>query len=105
MTRPHLVNRSTRREPKSEEVGREPRPQRRTQSTAQQGHTTPISQRTPAQQRVEPEGTGRAGQGFFRHSLSSRERVTGAYPGTVRKLATALGVAPEALLYGRSTEK
>ena len=31
--------------------------------------------------------------------------LRGAYPGTVRKLATALGVAPEALLYGRSTEK
>ena len=28
-----------------------------------------------------------------------------AYPGTVRKLATALGVAPEALLYGKSTEQ
>lgn len=27
-----------------------------------------------------------------------------AYPGTVRKLATALGVAPEALPYGKSTE-
>ena len=26
--------------------------------------------------------------------------LRGAYPGTVRKLATALGVAPEALLYG-----
>ena len=31
--------------------------------------------------------------------------LRGAYPGTVRKLATALGVAPEALLYGKSTEQ
>jgi len=31
--------------------------------------------------------------------------LRGAYPGTVRKLATALEVAPEALLYGKSTEK
>jgi transcriptional regulator with XRE-family HTH domain len=31
--------------------------------------------------------------------------LRGAYPGTVRKLARALGVAPEALLYGRSTEQ
>jgi transcriptional regulator with XRE-family HTH domain len=30
--------------------------------------------------------------------------LRGAYPGTVRKLATALRVAPEALLYGKSTE-
>ncbi len=29
--------------------------------------------------------------------------LRGAYPGTVRKLATALGVAPEALLHGKST--
>lgn len=31
--------------------------------------------------------------------------LRGAYPGTVRKLATALGVAPEVLLYRKSTEK
>jgi transcriptional regulator with XRE-family HTH domain len=30
--------------------------------------------------------------------------LRGAYPGTVRKLATALRVAPEALLYGKSTD-
>lgn len=30
--------------------------------------------------------------------------LRGAYPGTVRKLATALRVAPEVLLYGKSTE-
>jgi transcriptional regulator with XRE-family HTH domain len=29
--------------------------------------------------------------------------LRGAYPGTVRKLATALGVAPEALVHGQST--
>ena len=29
--------------------------------------------------------------------------LRGAYPGTVRKLATVLGVAPEELLYGKST--
>ena len=29
--------------------------------------------------------------------------LRGAYPGTVRKLATALGVAPEELLHGQST--
>jgi transcriptional regulator with XRE-family HTH domain len=29
----------------------------------------------------------------------------GAYPQTLRKLATALGVAPEALLHGESTER
>jgi transcriptional regulator with XRE-family HTH domain len=28
--------------------------------------------------------------------------LRGAYPGTVRKLATALEVAPEALLYGKN---
>jgi transcriptional regulator with XRE-family HTH domain len=28
--------------------------------------------------------------------------LRGAYPGTVRKLAAALGIAPEALLYGTS---
>jgi transcriptional regulator with XRE-family HTH domain len=27
--------------------------------------------------------------------------LRGAYPGTLRKLASALGVAPEALLYGK----
>jgi transcriptional regulator with XRE-family HTH domain len=31
--------------------------------------------------------------------------LRGAYSGTVRRLATALGVAPEALLYGKSTEQ
>jgi transcriptional regulator with XRE-family HTH domain len=31
--------------------------------------------------------------------------LRGAYPGTVRKLATALRVAPEVLLYGKSTEQ
>ena len=31
--------------------------------------------------------------------------LRGAYPGTVRKLAAALRVAPQALLYGKSTEK
>jgi transcriptional regulator with XRE-family HTH domain len=31
--------------------------------------------------------------------------LRGAYPGTVRKLATALGVAPEVLLYGKSIEQ
>jgi transcriptional regulator with XRE-family HTH domain len=31
--------------------------------------------------------------------------LRGAYPGTVRKLATALGVAPEALLYGKSAKR
>jgi transcriptional regulator with XRE-family HTH domain len=31
--------------------------------------------------------------------------LRGAYPGTVRKLAKALGVAPEALLYGKSTKR
>jgi transcriptional regulator with XRE-family HTH domain len=31
--------------------------------------------------------------------------LRGAYPGTVRKLAAALGVAPEALLYGKNTEQ
>jgi transcriptional regulator with XRE-family HTH domain len=29
--------------------------------------------------------------------------LRGAYPGTVRKLATALGVAPEELVRGKST--
>jgi transcriptional regulator with XRE-family HTH domain len=29
--------------------------------------------------------------------------VRGAYPGTVRKLATALGVAPAALVHGKRT--
>jgi transcriptional regulator with XRE-family HTH domain len=29
----------------------------------------------------------------------------GAYPQTLRKLATALGVAPEELLYGESTQR
>ena len=29
--------------------------------------------------------------------------LRGAYPGTVRKLATALGIAPEVLLHGKST--
>ena len=29
--------------------------------------------------------------------------LRGAYPGTVRKLATALGVAPEELVHGKST--
>ena len=29
--------------------------------------------------------------------------LRGAYPGTVRKLATALGVSPEALVHGKST--
>jgi transcriptional regulator with XRE-family HTH domain len=29
----------------------------------------------------------------------------GAYPQTVRKLATALGVAPEELLHGESTQR
>jgi transcriptional regulator with XRE-family HTH domain len=29
----------------------------------------------------------------------------GAYPKTLRKLATALGVAPEELLHGESTER
>jgi len=31
--------------------------------------------------------------------------LRGAYPGTLRKLATALRVAPEVLLYGKSTER
>jgi transcriptional regulator with XRE-family HTH domain len=31
--------------------------------------------------------------------------LRGAYPGTVRKLAAALGAAPEALMYGKSTEQ
>ena len=31
--------------------------------------------------------------------------LRGAYPGTLRKLATALRVAPEVLLYGKSTEE
>jgi transcriptional regulator with XRE-family HTH domain len=31
--------------------------------------------------------------------------LRGAYPGTVRKLAAALRVAPEVLLYGKSTEQ
>ena len=31
--------------------------------------------------------------------------LRGAYPGTVRKLAAALRVAPEVLLYGKSTER
>jgi transcriptional regulator with XRE-family HTH domain len=31
--------------------------------------------------------------------------LRGAYPGTVRKLATALGVAPDALLYGKSAKR
>jgi transcriptional regulator with XRE-family HTH domain len=31
--------------------------------------------------------------------------LRGAYPGTVRKLARALGVAPEALLYGKSAKR
>jgi DNA-binding XRE family transcriptional regulator len=30
--------------------------------------------------------------------------LRGAYPGTVRKLATALGVAPEALIHGKRTQ-
>ena len=30
--------------------------------------------------------------------------LRGAYPGTVRKLATALGVTPEALVHGESTQ-
>lgn len=30
--------------------------------------------------------------------------LRGAYPATVRKLATALGVAPEELLHGQSTQ-
>ena len=29
--------------------------------------------------------------------------LRGAYPGTVRKLATALGVTPETLVHGKST--
>jgi transcriptional regulator with XRE-family HTH domain len=29
--------------------------------------------------------------------------LRGAYPGTVKKLATALGVAPEALVHGKDT--
>jgi transcriptional regulator with XRE-family HTH domain len=29
--------------------------------------------------------------------------LRGAYPGTVRKMATALGVAPEKLVHGKST--
>jgi transcriptional regulator with XRE-family HTH domain len=29
--------------------------------------------------------------------------LRGAYPGTVKKLATALGVAPEELVHGKST--
>ena len=29
--------------------------------------------------------------------------LRGAYPGTVRKLATALGVAPKELVHGKST--
>jgi transcriptional regulator with XRE-family HTH domain len=31
--------------------------------------------------------------------------LRGAYPGTVRKLARALGVAPEALLCGKSAKR
>jgi transcriptional regulator with XRE-family HTH domain len=31
--------------------------------------------------------------------------LRGAYPGTVRKLAAALGVAPEVLLYGKCTKR
>lgn len=31
--------------------------------------------------------------------------LRGAYPGTVRKLARALEVAPEALLYGKSAKR
>ena len=31
--------------------------------------------------------------------------LRGAYPGTVRKLATALGVAPEALLHGKRSQR
>jgi transcriptional regulator with XRE-family HTH domain len=36
-------------------------------------------------------------------NLESLKR--GAYPQTLRKLATALGVAPEELLHGESTER
>jgi transcriptional regulator with XRE-family HTH domain len=31
--------------------------------------------------------------------------LRGAYPGTLRRLATALGVAPEALLHGKRSQR
>jgi transcriptional regulator with XRE-family HTH domain len=56
----------------------------------------------------------RQSQGLSQRELAELARVStgtvyrvetgqrGAYPGTVRKLATALGVAPEALVHGKS---
>jgi transcriptional regulator with XRE-family HTH domain len=58
----------------------------------------------------------RQSRGLSQKELGERARVSsgtvyrlenglrGAYPGTVRKLARALGVAPEALLYGKSAK-
>jgi transcriptional regulator with XRE-family HTH domain len=58
----------------------------------------------------------RQSQGLSQRELGELARVSsgtvyrvenglrGAYPGTVRKLARALGVAPEALLYGKSAK-
>lgn len=57
----------------------------------------------------------RQSRGLSQKELSELARVStgtvyrvenglrGAYPGTVRELATALGVAPEVLVYGKST--
>jgi transcriptional regulator with XRE-family HTH domain len=59
----------------------------------------------------------RRGRGLSQKDLGERARVSsgtvyrlenglrGAYPGTVRKLARALGVAPKALLYGKSPNR
>jgi transcriptional regulator with XRE-family HTH domain len=56
----------------------------------------------------------RQSRGLSQRELSELARVStgtvyrlenglrGAYPGTVRKLATALGIAPEALVHGNS---
>jgi HTH-type transcriptional regulator, competence development regulator len=57
----------------------------------------------------------RRGKGLSQRELGELARVSsgtvyrvetglrGAYPGTVRKLATALGVDPEALVHGKGT--
>ena len=59
----------------------------------------------------------RQSRGLSQKDLGEKARVSsgtvyrlenglrGAYPGTVRKLARALGVAPEALLYGKSPKR
>src|SRR5215210_7606733 len=104
MTKPRLVNRSTesartRRQAVSQDCSEEPKRYRN------RGISLPYLREL------------RQSRGLSQRDLSELAKVSsgtvyrlenglrGAYPGTVRKLATALGVAPEALLYGKSTER